>query len=195
VTSDPDFPQTLQAAEAVLAVLKSHQIDAVMIGAMALAVHGYPRETVDLDLAVACPPRDLHRVAQDLIARGMTAEVRDPDGDDPLGGVIDVQAPGADLIQVVNFLNPPANGFPKLVIDSLGAAEPLVSGRPLRVVDAYHLVAFKLYAGGSKSKLDILELIERTDLDLEWLNKLCQGYRLDRALASVLALRTSGEDG
>lgn len=78
---------------------------------------------------------------------------------------------------------------PGLVADSLGSAQPLERAAGLRVVDPYHLVVFKLYAGGAKSALDILELLDRNpNLDLERLRKLCAGYDLDTALTRVLGL-------
>lgn len=50
---------------------------------------------------------------------------------------------------------------------------------PLRLVPIPHLIALKLYAGGHKSKADIVELITRNpELDLEEVRKLCAGYRL-----------------
>ena len=116
-------------------------------------------------------------------------EVRDPDAEDPPGGVVDVRAEGADLVQVVNFDNPPASGFPRLVHDALRGAVELLPGSALRVVDPYHLVVFKLYAGGAKSKLDILELLERNPgLDRGRLSALCEGYGMGHELERVLAL-------
>jgi len=42
-----------------------------------------------------------------------------------------------------------------------------------------HLIALKLYAGGHKSKANIVELILRNpELDLEALRTLCAGYGL-----------------
>jgi hypothetical protein len=128
-------------------------------------------------------------VAGSLAAKGYAVVVRDPDPDDPLGGVLDVRSPGADLVQVVNFDNPPSGGFPRLVVDALASATPLIAGRPLQVVDPYHLVAFKLYAGGAKSALDILELLDRNPgLDLTRLARLCETYGLSRELNAVLHL-------
>lgn len=181
---------TLRVAEDVAQVLRSHQIDALVIGAMALAVHNYPRDTIDFDLAVSTHPRVLHEVAKVLRGKGYEVEVRDPAPDDPLGGLIDVRTPDADLVQVINFNNPPAGGFPKLLTDALSSAVPLASTSPLRVVDAYHLIAFKLYAGGSKSKLDILEMLDRNpEIDMERLTTLCHGYRLSRALEAIRKLQ------
>lgn len=190
--SESTLSTTLQVAADVAEVVRGEGFDAVVIGAIALAVHGYPRATEDLDLAVALPLESLRRVAATLRNRGYEVQLREPDAADPLGGVIDIQADDADLVQVVNFDNSPAAGFPSLVADALATAEPLTPGGALRVVDPYHLVAFKLYAGGAGSKLDILELLHRNPgLDMARLRALCAGYRLEADLDGVLSLAQS----
>ncbi len=187
--SDEGFEATLGAVERVLGVLRGHRVDAVVIGAMALAVHRFPRETEDFDLAIAVPPAELHRLAAELRTLGWDVAVRDPDPDDPLGGVVDILAPGADLIQLVNFDNPPAGGFPRLVREAASSSLPLATNSSLRVADLHTLIAFKLYAGGSKSNLDILELLERNQpVDLAVLRDRCESLGLVQNLERVLAL-------
>ncbi len=186
MSGTPDLDSSLRVADEVLEVARNHGADAVLIGALALAVHNYPRDTTDLDLAVAIEPRLLYDMAAALMARGYNTVVRDPTPDDPLGGVLDVRSDAGDLIQVVNFLNPPSGGFPRLVADAIATSVPFVEGSLLRVVDLDHLIVFKLYAGGPKSSNDILALLESNpDLDLVRLQALCKSYRLDRALARV----------
>ncbi len=180
---------TLATARSVIEVLKAHNADAVIIGAMALAVHRYPRDTVDLDLATAIDPQHLEPIAQELRALGYDVQLHEADADDPLGGVMDVRAEGADLVQIVNFLNPPAGGIPRLVAEAAATATTLIPGEPLRVADLPALIAFKLYAGGPKSRLDILELLERNpELDMQRLRVLCRDYRLDGELDTVLSM-------
>lgn len=187
--SDQSLDTTLQVAHDVLEVLGDHGTESIVIGAMALAAHGYPRATEDLDLAVSTPLANLHRIAAALESRGYDVTVREPDAQDPLGGVIDVRGPDGDLVQVVNFDNSPAGGFPRLVHDAVATAEALEPGSKLRVVDPYHLVVFKLYAGGPKSTLDILELLDRSpSLDLDRLRQLCAEYRMEQALDRALSL-------
>jgi hypothetical protein len=186
-TVAPTLDATLAIAKRVVEVLKAHNAEAVIIGAMALAVHRYPRDTVDLDLATAIDPRHLSSIAAQLRADGYEVELHLPDAEDPLGGVVDVRGAGGDLVQVVNFMNPPASGFPRLVADAAASAIALVPDDPLKVADLASLIAFKLYAGGPKSRLDLLELLERNpELDIERLRALCRDYRLDAELESVL---------
>jgi hypothetical protein len=106
---------------------------------------------------------------------GYTAELREPDGADPLGGVIDVTGPFG-LLQVISF----ADRFPVVIDDALRAAKMVVrEGSPLRLVPIPQLIALKLYAGGYKSKADIVELLARNpDIDLAEVQAVCARYRL-----------------
>lgn len=186
--SATDDDATLRLADEVARVLHAEGVDAVVIGAIALAFHRYARATVDVDLAVAVPPATLATLAVRLRAAGFDVALREPDADDPLGGVLDVRHGATGLVQIVNFDNAPAGGFPRLVREALVHATP-IDQTALRVVDLPSLVAFKLYAGGPKSALDVLALLERNDVDLEDLQARCDSLGLGRELESVLALR------
>jgi hypothetical protein len=67
------------------------------------------------------------------------------------------------------------------VIDGGCAAADTVirPGSSLRIVPLPHLVALKLYAGGTKSRADIVELLARNrDADLAAIRDLCRNWRL-----------------
>ncbi len=122
-------------------------------------------------------------------------EVSAPDANDPLGGVLRVSAEGIDPIEIVNFCNPPAGGFPALVEIALRDAVPFREGEPLRVVTLPHLVVFKLYSGGRKAKNDVFELLNRNpDLDLNTLRELCKRFRMDRTLERWLRELQASDD-
>jgi hypothetical protein len=165
----------LQAAETVAGILERHRVGTVVIGAVALAAYHYVRQTNDLDLGVNADLPTLREVLAALRREGFAAELREPDGDDPLGGVIDVAGPFG-LLQIVSY----ADRFPAVIEDALRAATLVVRpGSPLRLVPIPHLIALKLYAGGHKSKADIVELLARNpDLDLDEVRALCRRYRL-----------------
>ncbi len=65
---------------------------------------------------------------------------------------------------------------------------PLSPESPLRVVSLSHLIALKLYAGGWKSKGDVVELLERNreHLDLAGLRDVCNRHGLGPALEPLL---------
>jgi len=172
--NDPD--ELLRTAEKILAVLAQHQVDAVVIGAVALAAHHYVRQTDDLDLGVSADLPKLRAVVSALRETGFEAELREPDGDDPLGGVIDVSG-DFGLVQIISY----AGRFPAVIEDAVRLATLVVrEGSPLRIVPVPHLIALKLYAGGYKSKADIVELLVRNpDVDLDEVRTVCARYRLD----------------
>lgn len=67
---------TLEAAERVAKTLERLGIETALIGAVALAVHGYVRATQDVDLATSVDLwRDLRRAADELAREGFTVEM------------------------------------------------------------------------------------------------------------------------
>jgi hypothetical protein len=114
-----------------------------------------------------------------------------PDGQDPLGGVVTVSAPGALPVQLVNFDNSPAGGFPALVRDAVLTAREEVEGLNVPVAGVIDLILFKLYAGGSKSELDLLELLVRNPVDLVELRRRAKGYGMTSELERTLARQSS----
>lgn len=172
--SDPDA--LLQTAERIVEILAEDQIEVIVIGAVALAAHHYVRQTEDLDLGINAPVAKLEGIAMSLVQAGFEARLNKADGDDPLGGVIDIRG-SFGLIQIVNF----GERFPSVIDDALSAVPIVVrEGSPLRLAPLPHLVALKLYAGGFKSKADIVELISRNPgLDLGEIRSLCTKYRLE----------------
>jgi hypothetical protein len=158
-----------------LSRLHEHQLDAIVIGAVALAAHRYVRQTEDLDLGTNASVQKLRELTASLLATGCHAKLREPDAEDASGGVIDVEGPFGS-IQITSY----AEKFPAVIKDALRESDLTARcGSPLKLVPLPHLIALKLYAGGAKSKADILELLARNpELDMENLRKLCRSYRL-----------------
>lgn len=179
--------RTLEVAERLQSLLEEHGIDSALIGAMACAVHGYSRATRDVDLAVyADPVQTLPAVVRALSASGLSAEFSRPDADDPLGGVITVSGDDFDPVQVVNFYNP-LSSSDNPGRESIREAHEIGRERSLRVVSLPHLIALKLYAGGAKSRLDVIELLERNaSLELGPVRELCKRFGLAESLDAVL---------
>lgn len=165
----------LDETERIAAVLEQRTIRCMMIGAAAMAAHGYIRHTEDIDLAINIAICDLASVADSLRTAGYVVAVREPDGQDPLGGVIDVSG-SFGLVQIVNF----GERFPA-IIDS-GCNESALrtgEGSSLRIAPLSHLIGLKLYAGGFKSQADIVELLRcNPAADRESIRALCNLYRL-----------------
>jgi hypothetical protein len=182
--------KTLEVAERVVGILESKGVPSAVIGAMALAVHGYVRATRDFDLATHTHPFvQLREVERALLEAGLAAEMRDPDADDPLGGVVEVTGRGFKPIQIVNFLNPLSGQSTQLGREAIDESlAGLVGESRLRVVTLPHLVALKLYAGGARSRNDVIELLERNQpVDLEKIRAVCARHGLAADLEKVIA--------
>ena len=93
-------------------------------------------------------------------------------------------------VQVVNFANPlsgSTNPGPEAV---RLATSGLVGTLRLRVVTLPFLIALKLFAGGPKSRLDVLALLEvNPEAPLEEIRKTCRRFGLGREWRTVLAQR------
>jgi hypothetical protein len=178
----PDAESNLQAAERVVSLLGENGVPAVVIGAVALAAYRYVRHTEDIDLGVDADLSKMRVLTAALRDEGFVVDFHEPDGDDPLGGVIDVSGPFG-LVQVVSF----ANRFPAVIRDALAGDDVRIRpGSELRLVPIAQLVALKLYSGGSGSKSDIVELLRRNpEADFEAIRDTCRRYRL-RGLDAVL---------
>jgi hypothetical protein len=78
-------------AEQVARLAKIFGNELLVIGAAALAGHGYVRLTRDIDLAGNLSLRQLRELSAALEKKGYSVALREPDADDPLGGVLDIQ--------------------------------------------------------------------------------------------------------
>jgi hypothetical protein len=162
-------------AEAVVGLANSMGEELLVIGAVALAGHRYVRFTRDIDLAGTLPLSRLRDLADELAHRGFAVELREPDADDPLGGVLDIQS-RSGLIQVITF----AERFPAVILDAQAEATIRVREKsPLKIIPLAHLIVLKLYAGGFKSKADIVEVLSvNPEADLDGIARLCEQYRV-----------------
>jgi hypothetical protein len=87
----PSEVPSLHLAELVARTARELGIETAVIGALALAAHNYIRGTNDVDLATSVAfTSELRRLADKLAALGCKIELRLPDEDDPLGGVLEV---------------------------------------------------------------------------------------------------------
>jgi hypothetical protein len=63
VNLPPDFKEFLQ-------LLSAHQVEYLLIGGYAVAYHGYPRATADMDIWIALHPQNAEKVVAALKAFG-----------------------------------------------------------------------------------------------------------------------------
>lgn len=179
--------RSLAVARRVGAVLTREGTEHAVIGAAALAAHGFVRATRDLDLAILVPPVPrLAALAEALRLEGFQVAVSTPGGDDELGGVVTVSGDGFDPVQLVNFYNPPRRP-PAVVREAIDAAIPDATlGLP--VVGLAHLVALKLATGAFRDEVDVGDLLDvRRDVALDEVRGVCARHGVADALTRVLA--------
>ncbi|HEV8231115.1 MAG TPA: nucleotidyltransferase [Thermoanaerobaculia bacterium] len=137
----------------VITELDSAAIPCALIGAGAMAVHGVSRATFDLDLlTVEKSVLDLSRWIR-LREEDVSVDVRRGDSEDPLAGVVRLEAPGdrsVDLI-VGRF------DWQRSIVDR--AERVRIDDVVLRVVRAADLILLKLFAGGTQDVWDIEQVL------------------------------------
>ncbi len=94
----------LGLAERVAEEAHALGIETALIGAAALAIHGYARATLDLDLASAVDPgSDLRALEAALRGIGLHTKLNLPDAEDALGGVLNVWEGEDDDVEPVQL--------------------------------------------------------------------------------------------
>lgn len=194
---------TLALAERVASAARELGIETAVIGAIALAAHNYIRGTLDVDLATRVEHiEDLRRLQQKLVALGLETELRTPDDEDPLGGVLEVWEREGDEdtpinpVEVVNFFNPyrPEHNPGTAAVRN---ATP-IEGSSLRYVQLADLIALKLYTGALRDRADVVELLTRNpDADRDAIRAACAPFGLGESLEQLLleADRITSADG
>lgn len=170
-----DMDLALREAENISSILQQEGVECVVIGAIALAVHRYVRHTQDVDLGVNADLKQMRRLVEVLQSKGYDTVFHEPDGDDPLGGVIDISG-AFGMVQIVSF----EDRFPAAIRDALAGEDIRTSTHgSLRVIPIPQLVALKLYAGGWKSLADVVEMLRRNpEVNLVELGETCRKYRI-----------------
>ncbi len=205
-----DVRQLVELAEQTATALKKIGVEPLLIGALALAAHGYQRGTNDIDLGVSVSPTQLKTVCAALQREGIFVYLSESDGNDPLGGVIALsleplpefandedETEAADFdwsvepvsppkVEIINFDNSPSGGFPAIVPDSLARSQMMSELVKTAVPTLEDLIIFKAYAGGVKSRNDVAELLTRTSPNLELLRERARSYALSQNLEYVL---------
>ena len=146
----------------------------VVIGAIAVAAHGYARATTDIDLVARIP---LPEVRKRLSSRGVKSVLKQGDvfeGDFPcVRGVLD----GVEF-----------DILPPLVpIEWENAVDvPLGNGEKLKIIDLRSLIHLKLRAGGPQDVLDVVMLLQRRPEHLARARELATAYRVADRLESFM---------
>jgi hypothetical protein len=119
---ESEIDAALKEAEKIAALLSEEGVECVVIGAVALAIHRYIRYTRDVDIGVNADLRQMRRLVKKLESKGYHAVFYEPDGDDPLGGVIDITGEFG-IVQIVSF----EDRFPAAIKDALAGEDIRIS--------------------------------------------------------------------
>jgi hypothetical protein len=173
----------LQLAEIVAREASALGLSTAIIGALALAHHGYIRATSDVDFGTFTDFNlKLRPLAERLRALGLHVQANAPDDDDPLGGVLNVRAqPELEPVQLVNFAGSGKNPGRLAVL----RAQPADDG--LRYVRIPELVALKLFAGSRRDIDDAQRLLEANpDVDMDEIRSVCRETGVEAQLDGMM---------
>lgn len=183
-----DPSATLALAEQVSQIAESLGIRTALIGAAALAVHGYARGTTAIDLVASVPADTLRQLLVSAQTAGLRADLPDdtafPDGVLVIWVSPNQTSDSIAMVQVINFTDQP-----QAVIRA-----PL-EGLQLSCVSLADLVALKLYAGRNRHLADIVPLLANNpDADLDALRSIVSPHHradLEELLAAARTLRVA----
>jgi nucleotidyltransferase AbiEii toxin of type IV toxin-antitoxin system len=147
----------------------------VVIGAIAVAAHGYARATTDVD----------------LIARIPLAEARNRLS---VRGVKSVQRRGEAVAGDFPCIRGVLNGIEFDILPPLVPIEwekavdvPVGAGATLRIVDLPTLIHLKLRAGGPQDLLDVVMLLQRCPEQIQRARELATAYRVADQMESFMS--------
>lgn len=152
----------------VVALLATQRIEYAVIGALAAAVHGVVRASVDADAVVRVTVRQLQELHAQLTARGFTTDLRQGDVDDPIPALLQVGDAYGNCVDLLAGLRG---------LDSGAYARSMdvpFGNTSLRVIGREDFIAMKVFAGGPLDLSDARRAIavNRESLDVELLLQL-----------------------
>lgn len=170
--------RTRQAGESALLLLDAVDlleragISYAVVGAMAAAVHGAVRASLDADAVILLPAHRAAELERDCRGAGFISEVRHGEPDDPIGAVLSLSdefGNRVDLLLGLRGLG--ADAYSRVIVIPF-------QGSHLRVVGREDFIAMKLFAHGPQDLIDaehaLVGASEMPDLDL--LRQLAAAY-------------------
>jgi predicted nucleotidyltransferase len=164
--------------------LEARGVRYAVIGAMAAAVHGVVRASLDADAVVALQVREVQALRQALVEEGYEAAVRTGDADDPIPGLLEIKdchGNRVDLLLGLRGMDPELLNRTRQV---------RLADATLEIVGREDFIAMKAFAGGPVDLADAQAVIEmdRESLDRALLRRLAQrfGHGAVRAVEQLI---------
>ena len=161
----------------VAGLLPTRGVRYAVIGAMAAAVHGVVRASLDADAVVVLQVREAQDLRQALIEEGYEATLRIGDVDDPIPGLLEIKDRHGNRVDLLLGLR----GMDPELLDR--TLQVRLAEAVLEIVGREDFIAMKAFAGGPVELADARAVIEldRESLDLELLRRLAQRFGRDAA--------------
>lgn len=183
--------RTHQAGESALLLLDAVEVldkagvAYAVVGAMAAAVHGVVRASMDADAVVLLPAHRAGELEREFRAAAFMTELRHGESGDPIGAVLALSDRFGNRVDLLfGLLGLSAGAFSRAIVVSF-------QGRELRIIGREDFIAMKLFAHGPQDLLDAEHALTAASqsLDLRLLRELTAGYGTEatRALERLLA--------
>jgi predicted nucleotidyltransferase len=169
----------------VLDVLRAKSVKYAVIGAMAAAVHGVVRASVDADAIVSLAALEAPALSKALADAGFNVELKMGSYDDPIAAVLIIKDKHKNRVDLLFGLK----GFDREAFDRVLQIE--MSGESLQVVSREDFIAMKLFAGGPVDVRDAQQAyyVNKEVLDIALLRTVARQFSRDasKALESIIA--------
>jgi predicted nucleotidyltransferase len=145
----------------VAEVLSARGIPYAVIGAMAAAVHGVVRASLDADAVISAHLTTGPELQREFAEKGYGAQLRIGDADDPIPALLQVTDPFANRVDLLIGLR----GMDPAAMER--ASEVTLSGFTLKFIGREDFVAMKAHAGGPVDLADARAVIEANPAGLD----------------------------
>ena len=168
----------------VVEALRTKSVKYAVIGAMAGAVHGVIRASLDADAIVSLAVKEVPALSKNLADAGFNVEFRKGAFDDPIAAALVIKDMFKNRVDLLFGLK----GFDREAFDRTLQVE--LSGESLQIVSREDFIAMKLYAGGPVDLRDAQQAyyVNKDVLDAALLRKVTQKFGRDasKALESII---------
>ncbi len=156
----------------VIDILDANTVDYVVIGAMAVSVHGAVRASVDADAMLKMATQELRDLQKRFDVAKFTTSLRFGDVDDPVGAMLVVSdgfGNRVDLLVGLRGLEPEA--FARAIVVQF-------QEQAMKIIGREDLIAMKIFAGGPQDMVDARNVIASAGgaLNLTLLRRLARRY-------------------